>query len=257
MSTATEQDLESGASGQPACQPTSPLVEPPGVRANTVRHLPVDQRRVGGRRAQSTTAERDLGHRALTHGDTAPSLVRRDPRFKFGRRLRIYRTYAYLGSPDVPNVRTPRDTSLFALSRLTTDGAAGCRGAEMRQRNEAPQRARRVELVEAPRSEVEGGGSSSIPAERRVVSHTRVAAQDRVRPGAGDRRNRPPEPAVRSRTPRNRRAREAAVRRSLLVARSISGLDHGIRTRPGRRCTTGAAIQPGESQAGEGRGAGS
>ena len=149
------------------------------------------------------------------------------------------------------------NTSLFALSRLTTDGAAGCRDAEMRQRNEAPQRVRRVELVEALRSEVEGGGSSSIPAERRVVSHTRVAAQDRVRPGAGDRRNRPPEQAVRSRTPRNRRAREAAVRRLLLVARSISGLDHGIRTRPGRRCTTGAAIQPGESQAGEGRGAGS
>lgn len=149
------------------------------------------------------------------------------------------------------------NTSLFAPSRLTTDGAAGCRDAEMRQRNEAPQRVRRVELVEALRSEAEGGGSSSIPAERRVVSHTRVAAQDRVRPGAGDRRNRPPEQAVRSRTPRNRRAREAAVRRSLLVARSISGLDHGIRTRPGRRCTTGAAIQPGESQAGEGRGAGS
>ena len=149
------------------------------------------------------------------------------------------------------------NTSLFALSRLTTDGAAGCRDAEMRQRNEAPQRVRRVELVEALRSEAEGGGSSSIPAERRVVSHTRVAAQDRVRPGAGDRRNRPPEQAVRSRTPRNRRAREAAVRRSLLVARSISGLDDGIRTRPGRRCTTGAAIQPGESQAGEGRGAGS
>jgi len=78
-------------------------------------------------------------------------------------------------------------------------------------------------------------------------------SQHRVRPGAGDRRNRPRERAVRSRTPRNRRAREAAARRSLLVARSISGLDHGIRTRPGRRCTTGAAIQPGESQAGEGR----
>lgn len=146
------------------------------------------------------------------------------------------------------------NTSLFALSRLTTDGAAGCRDAEMRQRNEAPQRVRRVELVEALRSEAEGGGSSSIPAERRVVSHTRVAAQDRVRPGAGDRRNRPPEQAVRSRTPRNRRAREAAVRRSLLVARSISGLDHGISNAPRQTLHDGGSDPAGRVAGRRGKG---